>query len=714
MEFFEERFGNGETMTTLILIEKGKAERVDFPKYFFKEFDSECDIILVALDISDENLEAVRAEAEKRKRTFGVTTISEYFGSSVKSDIVLVKSEEKELTKESRAAASMICAHVKPDSVIVYSSYPLLRNVSTSIVPDAYVIEELSFEEAESFLYYGAPMMDITGIYKAVNQGVKVTLKSFCEEGGIIISSKPSKKAQKKIVKGFAAISGVSIITLEGIGFKGVSGTMTKFANACSDAGVSFLMIAQGASESAISVVVKDKDAGLAAMSINKAFEDQILSEMCEPVKIDNNNAIIAAVGDSITDSPVFVSAFYSAFSSFNVTIKLSTLTRGDNSLCAVIRTNDIKKALSGLNASFCLSKVTISMGIFGAGNVGGELLSQIAGQEDELNRKGIDIRVRAIANSKRMLLSNVGVDLSDWRKEFEKNAVALDVDGMVDFIDNDAYPHTLIVDCTASESLPLRYVEWFERGIHIVTPNKKGGVTDYKYYSEMMETAKKNNCMYLRETTVGAGLPVISTLNDLIKTGDEIKGISGIVSGTLAYLFSEYDGKVPFSKLVLKAKEMGYTEPDPREDLSGMDVARKAIILSRELGSSAELKRLDVESLIPESLKSVPYEEFVKRISEIDDKVKKLYDKAVKEGKVLRYTAEVGADGSCSVQLASYDKDHVFAQTKGTDNVFVFHTKRYDKGPLVVKGPGAGLEVTAGGVFADLLKLCSFLGVSY
>ena len=228
-----------------------------------------------------------------------------------------------------------------------------------------------------------------------------------------------------------------------------------------------------------------------------------------------------------------------------------------------------------------------------------------------------------------------------------------------------------------------------------------------------MLEMAKKNNCMYLHETTVGAGLPVISTLNDLIRTGDKIKGISGIVSGTLAYLFSEYDGKVPFSKLVLKAKEMGYTEPDPREDLSGMDVARKAIILSREMGFAAELKRLNVESLIPENLRNIPYDEFVKRIGEMDDKMKKLFDKASNDGKVLRYTAEVKEDGSCSVQLASYDKEHVFAQTKGTDNVFVFRTKRYDKGPLVVKGPGAGLEVTAGGVFADLLKLCSFLGAS-
>ncbi len=699
-------------MTTLVLIEKGKSERIDFPKHFFSEFDAGAKMILVALDIADDNLKRIRSEAEKRGRSFGTTTISEYFGKSDKSDIVLVRSEGK-LTKESKAAASILCSHIQPDSVIVYSSYPLLRNVSPSIVPDSFVIEELSFEEAESFLYYGAPMIDITSIYKAVNQGVKVILKSFCEEGGIIISSKPSKRAQKKIVKGFAAISGVSIITLEGIGFKGVSGTTTKLANACSDAGVSFLMIAQGASESAISVVVKDKDAALAAMSINKAFEDQIFAEMCEPVKIDNNNAIIAAVGDSITDSPVFVSAFYSAFSSFNVNIKLSTLTRGDNSLCAVIRTNDLKKALSGLNASFCLSKVTISMGIFGAGNVGGELLGQIAEQEEELNRRGIDIRVRAIANSRKMLLSNVGVDLTAWRKEFEKKSAPLDMEAMVDFIDNDAYPHTLIVDCTASDAIPLKYSEWFERGIHIVTPNKKGGVTDFKYYSSMLEMAKKNNCMYLHETTVGAGLPVISTLNDLIRTGDKIKGISGIVSGTLAYLFSEYDGKVPFSKLVLKAKEMGYTEPDPREDLSGMDVARKAIILSREMGFAAELKRLNVESLIPENLRNIPYDEFVKRIGEMDDKMKKLFDKASNDGKVLRYTAEVKEDGSCSVQLASYDKEHVFAQTKGTDNVFVFRTKRYDKGPLVVKGPGAGLEVTAGGVFADLLKLCSFLGAS-
>lgn len=714
-------------METLILLMNTnpslKFETIKENSEFLQEFKKKSRFTVISSAFSDEEIESIRKYIESSGKSFSIfewlanekseEPLKKLLSDKSRSDCVFIKVAQEKNIDKFKKAISKAESSLRFDNVVIYSSYPLLRNVNEDIVPDAYVIDELSFDEAESLLYYGAEMIDVSGIYNFVNNGVNIQLKSFVEKGCTIITNKPSRKAERKIVKGFSTIYGVSILTLEGVGFKGVSGITTRLASACSSISVSFMMIAQGASESAISVVVKDEDSSRALLALNKEFADEIYNRTAEPIKIDNHNAIITAVGDKITDSPVFLSSFYSAFASWNVNVKLSTLTKGDNTLCAVIKSNDVKKALSGLNAEFCLSKVTISVGLFGAGNVGKELISQIAGQEEELNRRGIDIRLRAIATSKKMLLSESGVDLANWKSDFDDNCESIDVDKMVDFIDSDAYPYTLIIDCTADSKLPLKYYEWFERGIHIITPNKKAGVSDFKYYSSLLDICKKNNVFWLHEATVGAGLPVISTVNDLIKTGDKIKKVSGIVSGTLAYLFSNYDGKVPFSKLVLKAKELGYTESDPREDLSGMDVARKVVILAREIGQSIELGSLNIISLVPEELKNVPYDEFVKNISKLDAPIEKMYKKAVSEGKVLRYTGEVNADGRCSVQLSSYPQEHVFAQTKGTDNVIVFETERYFKECLVVKGPGAGIEVTAGGVFADLLRLCTALGAS-
>ena len=707
----------------LVLLKKVETKnKFGITDNFLNELKQNSYFTIISNDINTEDVEKIKKHAQKLGKkcvSYDISnidksedTIKKALDADEKDDIVLFRTQgDKNSSDKFKRIIAQASDIVRFDNVIFYSPYPLLRNVNENIVPDAYVIDELSFDEAESLLYYGAPMIDVSSVYGIVSDGINVYLKSLFEKGSTLITNKPSKRAEKKIVKGFSTIYGVSVLTLEGVGFKGVSGITTRLASACSSIGVSFMMIAQGASESAISVVVKDEDSSRALLALNKEFSDEIYNRLAEPIKIDNHNAIITAVGDKITTSPVFLSQFYSAFSSWNVNVKLSTLTRGDNTLCAVIKSNDIKKALSGLHAAFCLSKVTISVGLFGAGNVGRELISQIAGQENELNRRGIDIRLRAISTSKKMLLSDSGVDLANWKEEFNSDAEPSDVDKMVDFIDSDAYPYSLIIDCTADDKLPLKYYDWFERGIHVITPNKKAGVADYKYYSSLLDICKKNNVFWLHEATVGAGLPVISTINDLTKTGDKIKKVSGIVSGTLAYLFSNYDGKVPFSSLVLKAKELGYTESDPREDLSGMDVARKVVILSREIGLSTELGSLNIVSLVPENLRHIPYDEFVKRIKEIDMPIEEMYKKAVKEHKVLRYTGEVNENGKCSVQLSSYPEDHVFAQTKGTDNVIVFETERYFKECLVVKGPGAGIEVTAGGVFADLLRLCSALG---
>jgi aspartokinase/homoserine dehydrogenase 1 len=268
-----------------------------------------------------------------------------------------------------------------------------------------------------------------------------------------------------------------------------------------------------------------------------------------------------------------------------------------------------------------------------------------------------------------------------------------------------------LIIDCTTSSQLAQQYDNWLEMGIHVITPNKKAGTAPMAYYNKLFDTCLRTGRRFLYETTVGAGLPVICTLKDLVQTGDRIHRIEGIVSGTLAWLFSTYDGTVPFSTLVRKAKEMGYTEPDPRDDLSGMDVGRKTVILAREMGYEVEVQDIPIQSLVPAGMDSLSIEAFMQNLEVLDPHIEQAYRDAERKGEKLRYVGIVDEKGACSASLASFGSDHPFAQARGTDNVICFTTDRYLNQPLVIKGPGAGREVTAGGVFSDMLRLAAYLG---
>ncbi len=309
------------------------------------------------------------------------------------------------------------------------------------------------------------------------------------------------------------------------------------------------------------------------------------------------------------------------------------------------------------------------------------------------------------------MLLSDKGVDLSQWQNEFAAADRAADLAAFVEHVGVDYLPHRVIIDCTASGEVAKHYAEWLAAGIHIVTPNKKANSAPLESYRALQQARRIGGTHYLYEATVGAGLPVVQTLRDLRETGDEITSIEGIFSGTLAYLFNVYDGSREFSDIVLEAKQRGYTEPDPRDDLSGTDVARKLIILGREMGLDLELSDVKVESLVPTGLEQGSIEDFLKRLPQHDAAMKSRFERAAAEGKVLRYVGRLSADGQATVGVVELDRKHPFANIALTDNVVRFATSRYNNNPLIVQGPGAGPEVTAGGIFADLLRLSAYLG---
>jgi aspartokinase/homoserine dehydrogenase 1 len=369
-------------------------------------------------------------------------------------------------------------------------------------------------------------------------------------------------------------------------------------------------------------------------------------------------------------------------------------------------------RALRAVHAGFYLSAQTISVGLVGPGNVGKAFVRQLAAARERLRRDAnVDLRLRGIASSRAMWVGESTVEPLRALAAFGDAPVALDLEHFADHVRADHLPHAVILDCSASGAIADRYASWLARGIHVAVANKQAGAGSIERYAAIRAAARDGGAHWRYEATVGAGLPILGTLRDLVDTGDEIHAVEGILSGTLAWLFNEYDGGEPFSALVRRAKEKGYTEPDPRDDLSGLDVARKLVILAREIGWSTRLEDVAVEGLVPAALTHVGVAEFLDRLPELDGAIGARFEAARAKGHVLRYVARVGADGTARVGIAELPGDHAFAHGRLTDNVVQFTTARYRDNPLVVQGPGAGPEVTAAGVFADLLRIASSVG---
>ncbi len=611
---------------------------------------------------------------------------------------------------ESEYTASLIASSHKVPLTFWNSRSPLCT-ASRKDVPSAKVIRYLTYSEATELSFFGAPIIHPQSFQSAADAHIPITLRCWLdmdEEGTLISDENPDEGLS---VKAFSVVRNVAMINVEGSGMSGVPGFSSRLFTSLRNERISVILISQASSEYSICFCVPQRQVGDAVKTIRAEFSHEIQEKGISAIDSENDLAIIAAVGEGMPGHVGTAGAFLSSLGRAGINIRAIAQGSSERNISAVIKADESGRALRALHSVFFLSQQTLSVGLFGPGNIGGTLLDQLAEESERLKREfDLDIRVRGIATSKKMLLSEEGIDLREWHEKFKKEAVTYNEDIFLSHISAQYYPHKVIIDCTSSEARAMQYKKFIESGFHVITPNKKAGSGPYSYYKELMASTMKTGRKFLYETTVGAGLPVICTLKDLRETGDRVISVEGMVSGTLCWLFSEYDGTVPFSELVKKARSLGYTEPDPRDDLSGMDVARKTVILARELGYSTETDDIAVESLVPEHLRELSIDEFLVRLSEIDEHMLKLYKDAASRNMKLRYVGRV-ENGKCSVALAEYPLDHPFSQAKGTDNVISFRTMRYDKQPLVIKGPGAGPEVTAGGVFADILRLSAYLG---
>ncbi len=583
-------------------------------------------------------------------------------------------------------------------------------------VPDAVVLDEMSYDEAMELAYFGAKVIHPSTMAPAVNKGIPIWIRNtFAPEvpGTRIHAVSDGRETVKPAfaVKGIATIDGMALINVEGTSMIGVPGIANRLFGALREAGVSVVLISQGSSEHSICFAVPDAESERAREAVEEAFFAERHHGQIQTIDVSRDCAIIAVVGDNMAGVPGVASTLFGALGKAGVNVRAIAQGSSERNISAVIDADDATRAVRAVHAGFYLSPQTVSVGILGTGVVGGALLEQLGEQIPRLNEDhGIDLRVRAIGTSKSMWTDDRALDPAHWR---EADSEPIDIDRFTDFVQTDAVPHAVIVDATASDDVAEHYEEWLDRGIHVVTPNKRAGSGPLRRLEAIRTAGRRRSAHFLYETTVGAGLPIIQTLRDLIQTGDEVHSIEGIFSGTLAYLFNAFDGSTPFSEIVRQAKAKGYTEPDPRDDLSGMDVARKLVILGREIGLALELSDVEVESLVPAELEGGSVESFLERVCAMDESMTKLFDEASAADEVLRYVGAIDADGHAKVALRRYPKTHPFGRIQMTDNIVEFRTHRYDENPLVVQGPGAGPDVTAGGVFADLLRLAENLGAT-
>jgi aspartokinase/homoserine dehydrogenase 1 len=578
-------------------------------------------------------------------------------------------------------------------------------------VPDAQVIDSLSYNEAMELAYFGAKVIHPQTMSPAVGREIPIWIRNTFapDHPATLICARPTSKLA---VKGITTIENIALINLEGAGMIGVPGTASRLFGALREEGVSVILISQGSSEHSICCAVPREQADRAVLRVRRAFEQELAEGQIQSVEVDADLAILAVVGDGMAGIPGIAAKVFDALGNAAVNVRAIAQGASERNISVVVPGRHATRALRAVHSSFYLSPHTLSIGIIGPGTVGRVLLDQLASQSERLRRDfKLDLRVRGILASKRMLLSDKGVTLSNWAGEFAAATQPPDLAAFVDHLHVDYLPHTVLIDCTASSDVAKHYAKWLAAGIHVVTPNKKANSAPLVEYRALHEARRAGGSHYLYEATVGAGLPVIQTLRDLRETGDDITSIEGIFSGTLAYLFNVYDGSVPFSDIVRDAKQRGYTEPDPRDDLSGTDVARKLIILAREMGLTLELADVRIESLVPPGLETGSIEEFLQKLPAHDAAMRARYDAATARGKVLRYVGRITAEGAATVGVVELDRKHAFANIALTDNVVRFATTRYCNNPLIVQGPGAGPEVTAGGIFADLLRLSAYLG---
>ncbi len=604
------------------------------------------------------------------------------------------------------------------EDLTIWTDVDGVLSADPRLVPDAVCLPSMSYAEACELAYFGAKVLHPQTMAPAMQAKLPIMIRNSrnLSAPGTRIAEDNLPSLADSPVKGLSLVRDMALLELSGAGLIGVPGTAERMFAALREAGVSVTMISQGSSEHSICCLVPAAHSDRGRDAVRAAFAEAIADGQVEGVDATGGIAVLAAVGDGMVGMPGVSARLFDGLARARVNIRAIAQGASERNISVAIADVDAVRGLRAAHSAFWLSPATLSMGLIGPGNVGRALLAQFAdalprfADEPKMEHR-LDLRLRAVASSQRMRLAETHLDpAAAINALVTGDADALDLDRFAAHIRAEHLPHALIVDCSGSNAVAARYPEWLAMGIHVVTPSKHAGSGDWARYCAIRE-AEKHGGLFRYEASVGAGLPVIQTLRSLLDTGDTLTGIEGVLSGTLAWLFNRYDGSAPFSELVAEARALGYTEPDPRDDLSGTDVARKLVILAREAGGTLSLSDVEIESLVPASLRDVSRDEFLARMHELDAPMQARLDAARAQGRSLRYLAQLDANGGARVGLAMPEPGHASLSSRLTDNLIQFRTRRYAHNPLVVQGPGAGADVTAAGVFGDILAISRTLG---
>ena len=604
--------------------------------------------------------------------------------------------------------ASLYGAALQAGVIEIWTDVDGLMTADPRKVKNAFSVEYASYEEAMELSHFGARVIYPPTIQPALKSKIPIRIKNTFKPKHPGTEINREMKEMNGTIRGMSSIENVSLITLRGSGMIGVSGVSARVFGSLARVGINVILITQSSSEHTITLAVLPEDAKMAKRAIGEEFYDELSADIIDEVKVEEELSVIAVVGDNMRQIPGIAGRVFNALGRNGINIVAIAQGSSERNISFVVDRKNEKKAMNTLHDAFFLSGVkTMNLFLVGAGLIGGKLLEIISEQTDELFREyQIDMNLRGIANSRKMLLSEDGLSLTGWPEDLEMKGEETDLNQFVEGMKQMNLPNSIFIDCTASQKIQSVYKEILSASISVVTPNKKANSSSQDFFSSLHETARKHNAAFRYETNVGAGLPIIGTINEMVTTGDKIHKIEGVLSGTLSYLFNRYDGSEPFSDLVKQAKESGYTEPDPREDLNGHDVGRKLLILARVAGYNLEFDDINIQNLVPEQAREADsVDEFFDKLKNHNQEFEVLVKEARQSGKKLCYIARY-QDGEANVALEQIGGDHPFYNLSGTDNILAIYSSHYDEHPLVVKGPGAGAGVTAAGIIADILRV--------
>ncbi|MCB0706680.1 MAG: bifunctional aspartate kinase/homoserine dehydrogenase I [Saprospiraceae bacterium] len=604
--------------------------------------------------------------------------------------------------------ASVLGAALSARQIEIWTDVDGVLTADPRKVRRAFTIPSLTYEEAMEMSHFGAKVIYPPTLVPAMSQGIPVLIKNTFNPkfAGTLISSKADPSGHP--VKGVSSITQIALLTLSGGGLFGVPGIAARLFSTLAQSGVNVILITQGSSEHSISFAVSPLDAEKSKMAAEAAFHFERQSGQVDPVRVELNLSIVAVVGENMRYQPGISGRLFESLGRNGVNAVAIAQGSSERNISVVIPAKDEKKALNALHQAFFLSGTKeLHLFLVGVGLIGSTLLEQLERQCLFLKENHLlEIKIAGLANSKLMAFSDEGIDPKNWREILDANGESMYMPGFIQKMKEMNLSNTIFVDNTATESVSQYYFDILENSISISTPNKIATSSTFIEYQRLKTVADKRGVQFLYETNVGAGLPVLSTLKDLILSGDKIQKIEGVLSGSLSYIFNSFDGARPFSEIVLEASEKGFTEPDPRIDLGGFDVRRKLIILGREAGYSIESEDVIMPDFLPEELiQADSVEAFFTCLKKHDQYFEQLRAESEAQKKVLRFVGSV-LEGRAQIALVSVDAAHPFFALDGSDNMIVFTTDRYMDRPLVIRGPGAGADVTAAGVFAEIIKI--------